>query len=200
RGTACKKRTPQVRRNTGNSLRNGFTAYTRALRSTGLVSLRRPAIRIAELDPSVGGSGPRDFARPPMHRSSADTKASIAPRTPRLVTIGRTSLLPRRDVAHNHFLPKNERTIFFARGLDNNSDKANLICPSCRFCNSHACRIAASGKCWNYNGSAPGLVLINLRRSPVRPDTDRLCATTANVAMGQEPTSFEANHSRKTPR
>src|SRR5437660_3068142 len=27
-----------------------------------------------------------------------------------------------------------------------------------------------------------GRVLINLRRCPVRPDTDRLCATTANVA------------------
>jgi len=32
-----------------------------------------------------------------------------------------------------------------------------------------------------------GLVLINLRRCPVRPDTDRLCAT-AVIAMGQKAT------------
>lgn len=30
-----------------------------------------------------------------------------------------------------------------------------------------------------------GRVLINLRRCPVRPDTDRLCATAANLAMSQ---------------
>jgi hypothetical protein len=33
-----------------------------------------------------------------------------------------------------------------------------------------------------------GHVLINLCRCPVRPDTDRLCATAANVAMGQKAT------------
>ena len=105
RGTACKKETPQVRRNAGNSLRDGFTAYTRSPRSPGLlasvalrgVSGRGPTAPVAELDPSVGRSGPRDFARPPLHRSSRDTKTSIAPRAPRLVTTGRTSLWPRRD-------------------------------------------------------------------------------------------------------
>jgi hypothetical protein len=35
---------------------------------------------------------------------------------------------------------------------------------------------------------ALGRVLIILRRCPVRPDTDRLCATAANVAMGQKAT------------
>jgi hypothetical protein len=54
-----------------HSLRNGFTAYTRSPRSAGLVSLRRPGIAAGRtegrhrhhpgLDPSVGGSGPRDF-------------------------------------------------------------------------------------------------------------------------------------------
>jgi hypothetical protein len=33
-----------------------------------------------------------------------------------------------------------------------------------------------------------GRALINLRRCPVRPDTDRLCATAANVAKGHEET------------
>lgn len=33
-----------------------------------------------------------------------------------------------------------------------------------------------------------GRVLISLRRCPVRPDTDRLCATAANVAMGHPQT------------
>lgn len=33
-----------------------------------------------------------------------------------------------------------------------------------------------------------GRVLINLRQCPLRSDTDRLCATAANVAMGQEQT------------
>ena len=34
--------------------------------------------------------------------------------------------------------------------------------------------------------NVPGRVLKNLRRCPVRPDTDRLCANAANVAMGQK--------------
>jgi hypothetical protein len=33
-----------------------------------------------------------------------------------------------------------------------------------------------------------GRALMNLRRCPVRPDTDRLCATAANVAKGHEET------------
>jgi hypothetical protein len=45
---------------------------------------------------------------------------------------------------------------------------------------------------WPQSNSPPSLalgrVLINLRRRPVRPDTDRLCATAANVAMGQKAT------------
>jgi hypothetical protein len=45
-----------------HSLRDGLTAYTRSPRSTGLVSLRSPQVITCALDPSVGGSGPRDFA------------------------------------------------------------------------------------------------------------------------------------------
>src|SRR5262249_16371143 len=39
-----------------------LTAASRSPWSAGLVSLHRPAIRLAELDPSVGGSGPHDLA------------------------------------------------------------------------------------------------------------------------------------------
>jgi hypothetical protein len=45
-----------------HSLRNGFTAYTCSPRCTGLFSHRRLPIIIGKLDPSVGRSGPHDFA------------------------------------------------------------------------------------------------------------------------------------------
>jgi hypothetical protein len=41
-----------------HSLRDGFTAAPCSPRSLGLVSLRRYANRIAQLDPSVEGTGP----------------------------------------------------------------------------------------------------------------------------------------------
>ena len=46
-------------------------------------------------------------------------------------------------------------------------------------------------------GPKRGRVLINLRRRPVRPDTDRLCATAANVAMGQKATSLTRHNCRR---
>jgi len=73
-----------------HSLRNGVTAYTRSPRCTGLFSHRRRRIIFRRLDPSVGRSGPRDFAvrasalrraRQPVHR--------IPP--PTFVTIGRSA-------------------------------------------------------------------------------------------------------------
>jgi len=44
-----------------HSLRNGVTAYTRSPRCTGLVATATRE-NVHGLDPSVGGSGPRDFA------------------------------------------------------------------------------------------------------------------------------------------
>jgi hypothetical protein len=58
-----------------------FTAYTCSPRRTGLVSRRRLSRTSCEkLDPSVGGSGPHDFARPCRARSSGDANTSIASR------------------------------------------------------------------------------------------------------------------------
>jgi hypothetical protein len=83
---------PQVQPNNRPSLRDGFNAYTRSPRCTGLVGHRhrRDAGRIvANLIPA---SGYQDHAtsRPPPRRSSCakapDATASIATRTPRIVT------------------------------------------------------------------------------------------------------------------
>jgi hypothetical protein len=45
-----------------HSLRNGFTEYLVLSPVSGLFSHRRRQIIICRLDPSVGGSGPHDFA------------------------------------------------------------------------------------------------------------------------------------------
>jgi hypothetical protein len=74
---ACKKKTPQARRNTGTPCAMVYGLYALSPES-GLVSLRRLPIDTGRLDPSVGRSGPRDFARPPPCRPSCDTTASIA--------------------------------------------------------------------------------------------------------------------------
>jgi hypothetical protein len=44
------------------SLRNGFTAYTRSPRCPGVLATVACKFVACKLDPSVGGSGPRDFA------------------------------------------------------------------------------------------------------------------------------------------
>jgi hypothetical protein len=73
------ERTPGITRfgrNDRPSLRNGVTAYTCSPRRAGLVGRRRPRIA-RELGPSVGGSGPHDFAvRPDAHRLSAPKRPS----------------------------------------------------------------------------------------------------------------------------
>jgi hypothetical protein len=70
-----------------HSLRNGLTAYTCSPWCTGLFSHHRSTIRLAELDPSVGRSGPHDFAvragrarlaRQHVHRIPRPTSVTIA--------------------------------------------------------------------------------------------------------------------------
>jgi hypothetical protein len=77
---ACNKKSrrqsPQVRRTFRPSLRNGVTAYTRSPRGAGLIA---PVAReiFHELDPSVGRSGPRDFAvRLDLARLATSTRPS----------------------------------------------------------------------------------------------------------------------------
>jgi hypothetical protein len=106
----------QGSRNTRHSLRNGFTAYTCSPRCAGLFGHRRPAKRPAGLDPSVGGSGPHDFAV----RSGAfvsRARASIAARA--YVRDDRDTPLHRRGMRrYNHNFPKNGSRIFLRNGVD----------------------------------------------------------------------------------
>ena len=86
---AVKKARKQVTTGTPkrrHSLRNGLTAYTCSPWCTGLFSHHRPAIRLAELDPSVGRSGPHDFAVRIGHARLARQHAHRIPR-PTSVTI-----------------------------------------------------------------------------------------------------------------
>jgi hypothetical protein len=62
------------------SPRDGLRLIPRSPRSAGLDSLRRPQSS-CELDPSVGGSGPRGFARPRWCRTPGGTCTSIASRS-----------------------------------------------------------------------------------------------------------------------
>jgi len=68
--------TPQHR---GHSLRNGVNGLYELSPVSGLFSHRRPPIIINELDPSVGGSGPHDFAV----RSASFVRAQNAPEVKR---------------------------------------------------------------------------------------------------------------------
>jgi len=61
-----------------------FTPYTWSPRCTGLFSHRRLAKRLARLDPSVGGSGQHDFARPRGMLSSARYSRAEHPERPPL--------------------------------------------------------------------------------------------------------------------
>src|SRR5215471_13024451 len=100
------------------SLRDWFTAYTCSPRRAGLSSHRRlPGRRPCRLDPSVGGSGPHDFAvrldrarQSQPRRPSPPASTSVTTRPPLLAEPGwRTT---------NHIFPKIGRRIFFAGGLD----------------------------------------------------------------------------------
>jgi hypothetical protein len=73
RGSHADKEMPRVRRSAGTPCAMVYGLYALSPES-GLVSLRRPLTTISELDPSVGGSGLRDFARPRSRRSSGDTR------------------------------------------------------------------------------------------------------------------------------
>src|SRR6185437_4032062 len=94
-----------------------FTAYTWSPRSAGLVSLRRLQIACT-LDPSVGGSGPHDFARPYRTRSPVATCPSIASRFQRLRRLAKRPSRGIRIARREHVFLKNESQIFFARGLN----------------------------------------------------------------------------------
>jgi hypothetical protein len=63
------------------SPRDGLRLIPRSPRSAGLDSLRRSPMIIGKLDPSVGRSGPRGFARPRRRRTPGDIDASIASRS-----------------------------------------------------------------------------------------------------------------------
>jgi len=76
-----------------HSLRDGLRLISRSPRGTGLDSPRRGPIILDPLDPSLGGSGPRDFAvrvparspcaRPHVHRIPLPTSVTMAIRPSR---------------------------------------------------------------------------------------------------------------------
>jgi hypothetical protein len=71
-------------RNNRHSLRDGVTAYLRALPGVpGLIASVAPRIITARLDASVGAPGPHAFAVRDGHARLAQPPASIASRTPR---------------------------------------------------------------------------------------------------------------------
>jgi hypothetical protein len=77
-----------------HSLRNGLRLIARSPRCPGFDSHRHPAKRLAELDPSVGGSGPHAFAVRARHARPACHPRPSHP-APRMVTIGRNVPLHR---------------------------------------------------------------------------------------------------------
>jgi len=81
-------------RNNRHSPRGGGTVYTCSPRCAGLSSHRRLAIRPARLDPSVGGSGPHDFAV--RFRTARQATRSRPPHpAPTLVTMRSAPLVAR---------------------------------------------------------------------------------------------------------
>ena len=77
--TLCARKRRQGSRNNRHSLRNGVTAYTRPPRCPGFLATVARGISTCELDPSVGGSGPRDFA---VRIARASSRAPIRPSHP----------------------------------------------------------------------------------------------------------------------
>ena len=75
KGALCARKQRQGSRNNRHSLRNGFTAYTRSPRCTGLVGHRRPGIITQDLIPA---SGDQDRAISPY----ALARSSRTPRRP----------------------------------------------------------------------------------------------------------------------
>ena len=113
-----RKMTTGSTRATRPSLRDWFTAHTCSPRRAGLSSHRRlPGQRPCKLDPSVGGSGPHDFAvrfdrarQSQFQRPSPPVSMSVTTRPPLLAEPGwRTT---------NHIIPKIGRRIFSRERLD----------------------------------------------------------------------------------
>jgi hypothetical protein len=95
-----------------HSLRDGLRLMARSPRCTGLFSHRRSRIIFHELDPSVGGSGPRAFAVRPQRVRLAHQSVHRIP-LPTFVTIGRSVPLGGDGMrTDNHILRKNGREIF----------------------------------------------------------------------------------------
>jgi len=139
RGLHTTKKTPQVRRNTGTPCAMVYGLYVISPES-GLVSLRRPPQISGGLDPSVGGPGQHDFARPPL-AALVMRSGSVHRSPPHVRDDAFAPPIEAGCAEENHILPKNGRQIFFTRGLDSPSDKTKqMICPSCRAGNTHLWR------------------------------------------------------------
>jgi hypothetical protein len=86
---------------------------------TGLFCHRYPADNSAELDASVGASGPHDFAVHLKRRSSCSAISVHRIPCPTSVTIARAPLCEGRDGGGYSFdLGRPRSKIFFAEGLD----------------------------------------------------------------------------------
>ena len=101
-----------------HSLRNGFNGLSsRSPRCTGLDSHRRPRIIFRRLDPSVGRSGPRDFA---VRTGRARLAPPIRPSHPApTLRDDRDTPLCRSGMCRdNHKIRKNGSEIFLVGRLD----------------------------------------------------------------------------------
>jgi hypothetical protein len=102
----------QGSRNNRHSLRNGLRLIRDLLGVPGFRATVASRLRHARLDPSVGGSGPHDFAVrlcAPRHR------AQLRPShpAPRQVTIGRNAPLAGRDGRNIHLILSSEKANYF---------------------------------------------------------------------------------------
>jgi hypothetical protein len=102
RSLACKSKkhaskSPQARRNIRHSLYDGFAAYTRSPRCPGLLATVVCGFVTRKRDPSVGGSGPHDFAARFKPRSSRAAQSVHRIPRPTSVTIAIRPSLRARD-------------------------------------------------------------------------------------------------------
>ena len=114
----CARKHQQGNRDSRRSLRDGLRLIRGLLGVPGLLASVARGLVTRRLDPSVGGSGRHDFARPPRCRSPRDINASTAPRFQRP---WRSRYAPPGGggmAAYNHIFPKNGRQIFLRAGLD----------------------------------------------------------------------------------
>jgi len=116
RGSHAKKNaagTPKHR----HSLRNGLRLIRALPGVPGLLASVAGGFIFRRLDPSVGGSGPRDFARPLARRSSVGSHASIAS-PPRVRDDRDTPLLREAGCGQQiTYLRKTEEGYFSPQGL-----------------------------------------------------------------------------------